>query len=746
MLLHPRLRRSFTANVVDGTTLFLLSERKHLMFEGEAYVALAPLLDGRPLGDVLAGAGAKVELPSLFSALAQLERKGALMEGACLSEDGGRSAFWDDLGVQAGTVRQALANGSVAVQGAGSLPLDTMREALTAAGLLVSDDGALRLHVVEDYLNPELATVNQAALVDGRPWALVKPVGSIVWVGPIFHPGQSACWECLAQRLRINRQVDRYVSRRTKEPPPTYSARSWLASSVSLAFHWAASELARSLVVDEGRGLQGLILTIDLIRREQAQHVLVKRPQCPACGQNDRPAAAESKPVVLESRPRTAGVERTSSVAETYERYKHHVSPITGAVTYLRPSERTQHGPIYNHVAGHYRPALVENVTALRIALATCSGGKGRTPAKARTSALCEALERYSGVSWGDEPRIRDSYVALRPDAIHIRDLAQFSERQYATRRESAPVSERQTVHEPLPDDAVISWSPAWSLTQQRTRYLPTAYCYYGHRDPGLIFTACDSNGVAAGNSVEEAILYGLLELVERDSVALWWYHRLRRPAVDADSFGLPYWHEMKRYYDQELDRDLHALDLTADMGIPTFTVISRRRDRAVEDVLVGFGAHLDPSLALLRALDEVNQSLPAVREEAEDGSTIYRLLSAESVQWWKTATYANQPYLSPDPEAAPSRLEDFDRLASDDVRTDVETCQRALERAGLEVLVLDQTRPDIGLPVVRVVVPGMRHFWRRLGPGRLYDVPVKLGWLPSPTPEAELNPISCYL
>ena len=108
----------------------------------------------------------------------------------------------------------------------------------------------------------------------------------------------------------------------------------------------------------------------------------------------------------------------------------------------------------------------------------------------------------------------------------------------------------------------------------------------------------------------------------------------------------------------------------------------------------------------------------PPFAKTAEDGSTIYRLFSEETVQLVETATYANQPYPRRRiPRRPASRLEDFARLASDDVRTDVETCQRALERAGLEVLVLDQTRPDIGLPVVKVVVPGMRHFWRRLGP-----------------------------
>ncbi len=64
----------------------------------------------------------------------------------------------------------------------------------------------------------------------------------------------------------------------------------------------------------------------------------------------------------------------------------------------------------------------------------------------------------------------------------------------------------------------------------------------------------------------------------------------------------------------------------------------------------------------------------------------------------------------------------------------------------GMETLVLDQTRPDIGMNVVKVIVPGLRHFWPQLGAGRLYDVPVKMGWLSAPLTEEELNPIPMFL
>ncbi len=71
-----------------------------------------------------------------------------------------------------------------------------------------------------------------------------------------------------------------------------------------------------------------------------------------------------------------------------------------------------------------------------------------------------------------------------------------------------------------------------------------------------------------------------------------------------------------------------------------------------------------------------------------------------------------------------------------------VTACVALAKKAGHDVLVLDQTRPDIGVPVVRVIAPGLRHFYRRFAPGRLYDVPVRFGWLDAALKEDELNPI----
>ena len=58
----------------------------------------------------------------------------------------------------------------------------------------------------------------------------------------------------------------------------------------------------------------------------------------------------------------------------------------------------------------------------------------------------------------------------------------------------------------------------------------------------------------------------------------------------------------------------------------------------------------------------------------------------------------------------------------------------------------LDQTRPEVAFNVVKVIVPGLRHFWKRLGPGRLYEVPAKMGWLGSSLEEQAMNPFPLFL
>src|SRR5262249_48528364 len=160
---------------------------------------------------------------------------------------------------------------------------------------------------------------------------------------------------------------------------------------------------------------------------------------------------------------------------------------------------------------------------------------------------------------------------------------------------------------------------------------------------------------------------------------------------------------------------------------------------------LWGFGAPLGAGRALLGAVTEMNQLLGQVLYASPDEPVGARITDKGTVEWLRTATLGNQPYLVP-VDGPPRTAASYPPCRTDDLRDDILACQALVERHGLEMLVLDQTRPEIGLPVVKVIVPGMRHFWPRFAPGRLYDVPVRLGWLPAPLSEEQMNPIPMFL
>ncbi|MGK7892667.1 MAG: YcaO-like family protein, partial [Xenococcus sp. (in: cyanobacteria)] len=303
-----------------------------------------------------------------------------------------------------------------------------------------------------------------------------------------------------------------------------------------------------------------------------------------------------------------------------------------------------------------------------------------------------------------------------------------------------------QKVPKLFDEERAIDWTAVWSLTDQDFKYLPTAYCYYGYPQSASIDCWADSNGCAAGNTIEEAILQGFMELVERDSVALWWYNCLSKPEVVLANFDDPYFTNLQEYY-RQLGRDLWVLDITSDFNIPSFAAISCKRDHKVEDIILGYGTHFDPKIALSRALSELNQILPSVISTKPDGTTNYpQYIDPLAVKWWKKATLANQPYLVPNRQVTAKVASDYPQVASDDLFDDVKFCQKIVEENNMEMLVLDQTRPDIGLRVAKVIVPGMRHMWKRLGTGRLYDVPVKMGWLPESLTEEQLNPFPMWM
>ncbi|WP_224242142.1 TOMM precursor leader peptide-binding protein [Hyalangium gracile] len=717
---------------LDAERAFLLGEREQFMLTGRSQVLVASKLDGRrSVQQVITDLEGQVSAPEVLYALANLEKRGHIIEAssALPSEI---ATFWQALGVNPAQAAARLEASPVAVRTQGGLDPAPLVEALRGAGLTVKDNASLQVVLVDDYLAPELEELNRRALERREPWFLVKPSGAMPWMGPVFRPGEGPCWACLSQRLRANRPVETFLRENKSLVTPLTLPRAELPASRQTGLHLAALALARWVAADQQGSLGHTLLALELPRFQLTEHAVVRRPQCPACGDPDLLKKRADKPVVLEARPRGFTEDngfRTVTPEQTFARLQPQISPITGVLATLAPLESRSHA--LRPVFGTTFFCPVSSKTPYFSEFHSISLGKGRTPAQSRASALGEGIERWSSLYQGDEPRIRARLSELGADAYHPRDLLLFSDAQYRDREanNAKNLRERMTVPVPFDERLEVEWTPVWSLTHERRRYMPTSYCYNRYpAAPSENFSPADSNGAAAGNCLEEAILQGFLELAERDAAGIWWYNRLRRPGVDIHSFNDPYFQALQEHYRAHHWR-IWALDLTNDVEIPAFVALGM--SSRTGQYCIGFGAHLDAHIALQRAITEFNQ----IFDPSENHKSP-----------WQDFKLEDASFLHPDETLPPRTAADYPKPPMVDIRDDVRGCVARVERLGMETLVLDMTRPDVGLHVVKVSVPGLRHFWPRFAPGRLYDVPVKLGWRSSPLTEAQLNPVPFLL
>ena len=735
----PRIDRRYRVESVGSEGAVLLSERGYRWLEGELYARLLPLIDGQsPPASLVESLRGHASPAEVFAALVVLEKRGFL-EGEA-DRDTALNLGADLPGTVASARAGAEVHGRIAVVSTAADLRCKAVSMLRDRGLTVAagaDGGDLTMVLADDYLSPELADLDRRFRALGRPWLLVRPRGEMPWIGPLFQPPQPPCWQCLAACLRPNRAVESYLNRRRGGAlplPPLPATEASLDWVLGLALDRATAHLAGT-----DSGLEGRLLGVDLASGEITEHWVAGSPDCRLCG---RPGRRPAGPVALHLAPRPKratrdGGHRALPPDETLARLEPALSPITGIVRSLERRRTGGNGVGAVYSAAHAIPREYSRWSTLHRRLRARCAGKGMGETQARVSAAAEAIERYAGIFRGDEPRQRAALCDLGEAAIHPNACMLFSDRQYAARGRGDEA--RPEVPASFDPERAIHWTPLWSLTERRFKLLPTAYCYFDvEENAGSPSCLADSNGNAAGNTVEEAVLQGFLELVERDAAALWWYSRARRPRIDLEAFEQPFFHRLAGFL-ETLGRELWVLDLTSDFGIPVAVAVSRKAahgsvDPPDGDLMMGFGAHPAPEIAVGRALSELCQFLP--RRPGGDG--------AVSPRWLRSM--ADAAWLEPHPEAPPRGPAAWDCRTSDDLAQDVRTCVRLALEKGLEVLVLDQTRWDTPLTVVKVVVPGLRPWWPRFAPGRLYEVPVALGWVAEPLCEDQLNPDHLFL
>src|SRR6266511_3942070 len=423
----PRFAPNFTVYVMPPDVVCLYSEDRKFLLHGELYCALASAIGegGRSFRDLVRALERRFPTDAIHEALRRLVDRRYVLP-ASRSSAGAVAAYWASLGMSPEAAQKNLRACRVRIQ---SIDVEGAKEfgvALSKLGVRVLKGSAdLTVTLVSDYLEEGLAELNRQHLSDRTPWVLIQPSGIFPLVGPVLRPGATACWTCLADRMKRNREIRAHLDRgQARCVAVSPLARHTLGQS---GIQLAAVEIAKAIATDFRTELRDHVISLDLLGATIVKHYVPARPQCPACGRKGlRDPTRAPVPIELGAGGKlvmTSGGYRTVSSRATVARFRKHVSPLTGVVSRL---ERTQADlPMNtNYLATHNFSAPARTVNELRAGLSGGSFGKGSTAEQGEASALMEAIERYSGIFQGDEIRVTRRFTDFREsEAIHPNDV-----------------------------------------------------------------------------------------------------------------------------------------------------------------------------------------------------------------------------------------------------------------------------------------------------------------------------------
>jgi ribosomal protein S12 methylthiotransferase accessory factor len=373
------------------------------------------------------------------------------------------------------------------------------------------------------------------------------------------------------------------------------------------------------------------------------------------------------------------------------------------------------------------------------------------TKYEAGIAAIGEAIERYSSCFVPRDKIIEASYNELDSDVIHPNDLAMLSPAEYEAHSDTI---------EQLSSDEPLYWCEGRSLVDNTRVYAPLSFVYsfaspYPWRKslgPNI------SSGMAAGPNLKWAALRGICEVVERDAFVITYWNRLPVPEIDLTSASdktlcellnnrLPPWFEGQ----------IRVWNLTMDLGIPIIlaVVLGENGNPALT---CGAAAHVDPQKAATKAITEaldvrayfLTQNVHSANENnelfvSEPDKVVNRI---DHLKMACHPAYRNliRWLLDSKPTMPFSEIPD---LCGETIDEELENAVQAVQSAGLTPSVFDLTTEDInlaGFSTCRVLIPRSQQLsfgrLKRLGGTRLYEVPVKLGYLLKPNAMSGLNPV----
>lgn len=317
--------------------------------------------------------------------------------------------------------------------------------------------------------------------------------------------------------------------------------------------------------------------------------------------------------------------------------------------------------------------------------------GKGSTETQARISAMMEGFERCLAERTG----LNENIKADIQSAHTIDNYYSVSGNGHAVNPPNLLIAED---YDP---NALIEWIQGWDLLKNEETFVPANSVYHPYDAPGRtqkLFRS-NTNGLAAGNSLEEAIFHGLLEVIERDALSIAEFSRnpgkeINLTEEDGDNYTL-----LRKFTDNEVAVKLWAL--THDTEITTVVAVTddiRLKDAAL--LVMGAGAHLKPEIAVRRALTEAAQSrvvqIHGAREDTERENFV-REIGYDRIKRMNKYWYEDGEQVS---------MRELKDLSKTTPAESIDVIIEQLKKVTDSAIVVDLSRESVPVPVVRVIIP----------------------------------------
>jgi len=573
------------------------------------------------------------------------------------------------------------------------------------------------LVITDDYLHPQLNEIHQKK----QPWLLLKLTGKRCFIGPYFSQKEgAACWQCMASQLLKNQPVRRWLQAKQQID---YLSLPVLDNTDYLQAENISGIIQRAIAQPQ------TLFEVETDDFTAKAHTVHYRPQCAICGNPALMKQQMMQAVALNNvftQLDNDGGSRAVNPQATIESLQPFISPLTGCITHFTHFPKTTNTSITIHQAAFFKtPPAYQSIH--QTSFVQPSLGKGISHLQSQASALCEAVERYAAYYQGDEYWAKAKPADL--DARHYLPemLVNFSESQYQSfANASSTILQQKYAVQKYDPNIPLSWTPTWSLTFQEKVWIPFNYGFaHTPFETDHQYIRWNSNGCAAGNNLEEAILQGFFEVIERDAIAIWWYNKIARASIDLEELPIENIAKIEQTLGQAWD--FWLLDITTDLGIPVIACVAQHKKTGKFGL--GFGCHLNPVIACQRALSELCQLIP-IRSQNK------QLFDFDAIQ--------EEAFLKPN--GLYKTLKSFPEQGSLNLKDDILYCVQKAQESGLEVLVLNYSRPELPIKTAKVIVPGLCHIWPQLGTKRLYEVPLKLGWQERANTETTLHSQALYI